>query len=92
MTRGIPKLRNAISDWYRRRYKVSIDPETEAIVTMGAKEGIGHLVLATVNTGDVVFVPDPTYPIHTYSVVIAGGDQSGLYRFCPWTGLSSGWP
>jgi alanine-synthesizing transaminase len=74
VTRGIPKLRKAIADWYRRRYKVSIDPETEAVVTMGAKEGIGHLVLATINTGDVVFVPDPTYPIHTYSVVIAGGD------------------
>jgi alanine-synthesizing transaminase len=74
VTKGIPKLRRAISEWYRKRYDVSIDPETEAIVTMGAKEGIGHLVLATVSTGDVVFVPDPTYPIHTYSVVIAGGD------------------
>ena len=74
VTRGIPKLRKAISDWYGRRFGVSIDPESEAIVTMGAKEGIGHLVLATVHTGEVVFVPDPTYPIHTYSVVIAGGD------------------
>jgi alanine-synthesizing transaminase len=74
VTRGIPKLRKAISDWYRKRFGVSINPDTEAIVTMGAKEGIGHLVLATVNTGDVVLVPDPTYPIHTYSVVIAGGD------------------
>jgi alanine-synthesizing transaminase len=74
VTRGIPKLRKAISDWYRRRFDVSVNPETEAIVTMGAKEGIGHLVLATVNTGEVVLVPDPTYPIHTYSVVIAGGD------------------
>jgi alanine-synthesizing transaminase len=74
VTRGIPKLRQAISDWYRRRYDVSIDPESEAIVTMGAKEGIGHLVLAVVCPGEVVVVPDPTYPIHTYSVVIAGGD------------------
>jgi alanine-synthesizing transaminase len=74
VTRGIPKLRQAISDWYRRRYDVSIDPESEAIVTMGAKEGIGHLVLACVCPGEVVVVPDPTYPIHTYSVVIAGGD------------------
>jgi alanine-synthesizing transaminase len=74
VTRGIPKLRKAISDWYARRFDVEIDPETEAIVTMGAKEGIGHLVLATVNSGDVVLVPDPSYPIHTYSVVIAGGD------------------
>jgi alanine-synthesizing transaminase len=74
VTRGIPKLRHAISDWYKKRYDVSIDPESEAIVTMGAKEGIGHLVLACVCPGDVVVVPDPTYPIHTYSVVIAGGD------------------
>ncbi|MGD0656991.1 MAG: aminotransferase class I/II-fold pyridoxal phosphate-dependent enzyme [Syntrophorhabdales bacterium] len=74
VTRGIPKLRQAISDWYRKRYEVSIDPESEAIVTMGAKEGIGHLVLACVCPGEVVVVPDPTYPIHTYSVVIAGGD------------------
>jgi alanine-synthesizing transaminase len=74
VTRGVPKLRLAISDWYRRRFGVSIDPEAEAIVTMGAKEGIGHLVLATVSPGEVVLVPDPTYPIHTYSVVIAGGD------------------
>ena len=74
VTRGIPKLRKAISDWYGRKFGVSLDPESEAIVTMGAKEGIGHLVLATVHTGEVVFVPDPTYPIHTYSVVIAGGD------------------
>jgi len=74
VTKGIHKLRTAVADWYKRRYNVSIDPETEAIVTMGVKEGIGHLVLATVNTGEVVFVPDPTYPIHTYSVIIAGGD------------------
>jgi alanine-synthesizing transaminase len=74
VTRGVPKLRKAICDWYGRKFDVSIDPESEAIVCMGAKEGIGHLVLATVHTGEVVFVPDPTYPIHTYSVVIAGGD------------------
>ena len=78
VSRGIYKLRAAMSDWYKRRYNVDIDPETEAVVTMGAKEGIGHLVLATVNAGDVVFVPDPTYPIHTYSVVIAGGDLRTL--------------
>ena len=74
VTRGIPKLRRAISDWYKKRFDVSLDPETEAIVTMGAKEGIGHLVLATISPGEMVLVPDPTYPIHTYSVVIAGGD------------------
>ena len=65
VSRGIYKLRVAISDWYKRRYHVDIDPETEAVVTMGAKEGISHLVLATINAGDVVFVPEPTYPIHT---------------------------
>ncbi len=74
VTRGIPKLRRAIADWYEKRFDVSLDPETEAIVTMGAKEGIGHLVLATISPGEMVLVPDPTYPIHTYSVVIAGGD------------------
>lgn len=74
VTRGIYKLRLAIADWYRRRYNVELDPETEIVVTMGVKEGIGHLVLATISHGDVVFVPDPSYPIHTYSVVIAGGD------------------
>ena len=78
VSRGIYKLRLAISDWYKRRYGVDIDPETEAVVTMGAKEGISHLVLATINAGDVVFVPEPTYPIHTYSVVIAGGDLRTL--------------
>jgi len=74
VTRGIYKLRLAISNWYKRRYNVDVDPETEIVVSMGAKEGIGHLVLATISPGEVVFVPDPSYPIHTYSVVIAGGD------------------
>ena len=74
VTRGIYKLRVAIANWYKRRYDVDIDPETEIVVTMGAKEGLGHLVLATISQGEVVFVPDPGYPIHMYSVVIAGGD------------------
>jgi alanine-synthesizing transaminase len=74
VTRGITKLRVAMADWYKRRYGVEVDPESEVVVTMGAKEGIGHLVLATISQGDVVFVPGPAYPIHTYSVVIAGGD------------------
>ncbi len=73
-SRGITKLRQAICDWYRRRYDVFLDPEEEAVVTIGAKEGLSHLVLATISPGDVVFVPNPTYPIHLYSVVIAGGD------------------
>lgn len=71
---GITKLRVAIADWYKRRFDVDIDPDTEAIVTIGAKEGISHLVLVTIRPGDVVFSPDPTYPIHPYSVIIAGGD------------------
>ena len=73
-SRGIYKLRLGITDWYRRRYDVELDPETESVVTIGAKEGLGHLALATLGPGDVVLVPDPTYPIHAYSVVIAGGD------------------
>ncbi|MBW2105678.1 MAG: aminotransferase class I/II-fold pyridoxal phosphate-dependent enzyme [Deltaproteobacteria bacterium] len=77
-SRGITKLRHAISDWYKLRFGVEIDPEEEAIVTIGAKEGIAHLVLATICPGDVVFAPNPTYPIHPYSVVIAGGDLRGI--------------
>jgi len=75
---GITKLRMAISDWYKRRFDVDIDPDTEAIVTIGAKEGISHLVLVTIRPGDVVFSPDPTYPIHPYSAIIAGGDVRGI--------------
>jgi len=77
-SRGITRLRYAISDWYRAHFGVEIDPDEEAIVTIGAKEGISHLVLATICPGDVVFAPDPTYPIHPYSVVIAGGDLRGI--------------
>jgi alanine-synthesizing transaminase len=73
-SKGIYKLRLAIADWYCRRYDVDLDPQSETVVTIGAKEGIGHLVLATIGPGDVVLVPSPTYPIHAYSVVIAGGD------------------
>ena len=73
-SKGIYKLRLAIADWYRRRFDVELDPESECVVTIGAKEGIGHLALATLGPGDVVLVPNPTYPIHAYSVVIAGGD------------------
>jgi len=77
-SRGITKLRHAISDWYKVRFGVEIDPEEEAIVTIGAKEGIAHLVLATISPGDVVFAPNPTYPIHPYSAIIAGGDLRGI--------------
>ena len=75
---GITKLRMAISSWYKRRFDVDIDPETEAIVTIGAKEGISHLILVTIRPGDVVFTPNPTYPIHPYSAIIAGGDVRGI--------------
>ncbi|MBW2157961.1 MAG: aminotransferase class I/II-fold pyridoxal phosphate-dependent enzyme, partial [Deltaproteobacteria bacterium] len=75
---GITKLRMAISSWYKRRYDVDIDPDTEAIATIGAKEGISHLVLVTIRPGDVVFTPNPTYPIHPYSAIISGGDVRGI--------------
>jgi alanine-synthesizing transaminase len=74
VSRGIYKLRLAIVDWYRRRYGVEFDPDAEAIVTIGAKEGLAHLSLATLGPGSIVLVPNPTYPIHMYSVVIAGAD------------------
>jgi alanine-synthesizing transaminase len=74
VSRGIPRLRRAICHWYERRYDVSFDPETEAIVTIGSKEGIAHLALATLGQGDTVLVPNPSYPIHIYGPVIAGSD------------------
>jgi alanine-synthesizing transaminase len=73
-SRGIPRLRKAICDWYAIRYQVELDPERQAIVTIGAKEGLSHLALALCDTGDAVMVPNPTYPIHTYAFVIAGAD------------------
>ena len=79
VSRGIYKLRLAITKWYERRYGVRLDPETEAVATMGAKEGLGHLVMATLAPGDVVFVPNPTYPIHSYSVVLADGDLRAIH-------------
>ncbi|MFI8416755.1 alanine transaminase [Serratia sp. NPDC078593] len=71
-SRGIPRLRRAISRWYGERYNVEIDPESEAIVTIGSKEGLAHLMLATLDHGDTVLVPNPSYPIHIYGAVIAG--------------------
>jgi len=73
-SRGIPRLRRAISHWYRERYAVEIDPEREAIVTIGSKEGLAHLMLATLERGDTVLVPNPSYPIQIYGAVIAGAD------------------
>src|SRR4030095_3498807 len=78
VSRGIYQLRVAICAWYRRRFDVEFDPDREAIVTIGSKEGIGHLALAMLGPGDVVFVPSPTYPIHQYSVIIAGGDLRSI--------------
>ena len=74
LSRGIPRLRKAIVHWYERRYNVRLDPETEAIVTIGSKEGIAHLCLATLDQGDMVLVPNPSYPIHIYGPVIAGAN------------------
>ena len=74
VSRGIPRLRRAIANWYGRRYGVDIDPETEAIVTIGSKEGLAHLMLATLDRGDTVLVPNPSYPIHIYGAVIAGAN------------------
>ena len=75
---GIKGLRKAIANWYQRRYSVDIDYKTEAIATMGSKEGLAHLLLAIIGPGDVVLVPNPTYPIHQYGVVIAGGDTCSI--------------
>jgi len=74
VSKGIPRLRKAICNWYKIRYDVDFDPEKEAIVTIGSKEGIAHLALATLDRGDIVLVPNPSYPIHIYGPVIAGAD------------------
>ena len=74
VSKGIPRLRRAICDWYRRRWGIEFDPETEAIVTIGSKEGLAHLMLATLDRGDTVLVPNPSYPIHIYGAIIAGAD------------------
>ena len=73
-SKGIPRLRRAISHWYKKRYEVEIDPDSEAIVTIGSKEGLAHLMLATLDRGDTVLVPNPSYPIHIWGAVIAGAD------------------
>lgn len=74
VSRGIPRLRRAICHWYRERFAVDLDPDKEAIVTIGSKEGLAHLALATMGAGDTVLVPNPAYPIHPYGFVIAGAD------------------
>jgi len=77
-SKGIFQLRLAVCERYKRYYDVELDPETEAIVTIGSKEGLAHLVLAVIGRGDTAFVPNPTYPIHLYSVLIAGGDVQSI--------------
>ena len=77
-SKGITQLRVAITEWYKRRFDVDIDPATEAVVTIGSKEGLSHLALAMVQPGDVVMSPAPAYPIHPYAVIIAGGEVSSI--------------
>jgi alanine-synthesizing transaminase len=77
-SKGITQLRMAICEWYERRYNVSLDPETNAVVTIGSKEGLSHLMLAIMGPGDVALTPTPAYPIHPYSVVIAGGEVRSI--------------
>src|SRR3990172_13314923 len=77
-SRGITQLRLAMTEWYKRRFDVDLDPEKEAVVTIGSKEGLSHLILATVQPGDVVMTPTPAYPIHPYSVIIAGGEITSV--------------
>jgi alanine-synthesizing transaminase len=74
VSKGIPRLRRAICNWYQSRFGVTLDPDSEAIVTIGSKEGLAHLMLATLDHGDTVLVPNPSYPIHIYGAVIAGAD------------------
>ncbi len=74
MSRGIPRLRRAICNWYAARYAVTLDPESEAIVTLGSKEGLAHLAMAVVDKGDIVLVPNPAYPVHPFGFIIAGAD------------------
>src|SRR5437899_1000101 len=74
VSKGIPRLRRAICSWYQRRYGVEFDPDSEAIVTIGSKEGLAHLMLACLDRGDTVLVPNPSYPIHIYGAIIAGAD------------------
>ena len=75
---GIPKLRSAVCDWYKRKYDVDLNPDTEAVVTIGSKEGISHLMLSILSPGDTVIVPNPAYPIHIYSVIISRGDVQSV--------------
>jgi alanine-synthesizing transaminase len=74
VSKGIPRLRRAMAGWYKKRYDIDLDPDSEVIATIGSKEGLSHLAMATLGQGDVVMVPNPAYPIHPYGVVLAGAD------------------
>lgn len=74
VSRGIPGLRKAICGWYKRKFNVDLDPETEAIATIGSKEGLAHLAVAITSPGDLILTPNPAYPIHPYGFIIAGAD------------------
>jgi len=99
-SKGIPRLRKAISNWYEEKFNVSVDPEDEAIVTIGSKEGLAHLALATLNHGDSVIVPSPAYPIHPYGAVIAGAEiiyikvenDNDLFFSSLDTAINNSWP
>ena len=78
VSKGIPRLRKAICDWYLRRYNVEFDPDSEAVVTIGSKEGLAHHMLATLDRGDTVLVPNPSYPIHIYGAIIAGANTRSV--------------
>ncbi|MCU1226279.1 MAG: Aspartate aminotransferase [Edaphobacter sp.] len=78
LSRGVPRLRKAICNWYKTRYNVDLNPETEAIVTIGSKEGIAHLCLAVLDDADTVAVPNPSYPIHIFGPVIAGSKVQSI--------------
>jgi len=80
-TKGLYRLREALALWYKRKYNVNLDPETEVITTIGSKEGLAHLALTLINPGDVAIVPSPAYPIHPYSIIIAGGDVRSVPLF-----------
>src|SRR5258707_4303013 len=89
VSKGIPRLRKAICDWYQRRFAVELDPDSEAIVTIGSKEGLAHLMLACLERGDTVLVPNPSYPIHIYGAIIAGADVRSV-GMTPWGDFFSG--
>ena len=78
VSKGVPRLRRAICQWYKRRWDIDLDMDREAIVTIGSKEGLAHLMLATLDRGDTVLVPNPSYPIHIYGAIIAGADIRGF--------------